>query len=68
MEITKFFSKIWEKKKKPAVQLVKMFIVHSSHLYRDDFDDFGDKIDKKKDRATKVLLRNLLQITEKNTL
>ena len=40
MEITKFFSKIWEKKKKPAVQLVKMFIVH--------FDDFGDKIDKKK--------------------
>ena len=48
MEITKFFSKIWEKKEKPAVQLVKMFIVHSSHLYRDDFDDFGDKIDKKK--------------------
>ena len=67
MEIIKFFSKIWEKKEKPAVQLVKMFIVHSSHLYRDDFDDFGDKIDKK-DRATKVLLRNSLQLTEKNTL
>ena len=64
LQNTKLFFKIWGKKEKPAVQLVRMSI---HHIYIRTISAISAINLIKKTKATKVLLRHSLQLTGKES-